>query len=148
MTGALVRAARLVAQLCYLPIAPARYLHDYLGFATVNFLLESHVDEVRLYRRGYRLDWAVKWSEDAPVATKRMPLFLPIAIGIVALTVGFPFARLVLTGTPVTMGLLERAAAEFVGLQLVALPWPRARDIPRWRAVWPESNEGRGQADA
>lgn len=140
MTGRAIRVAWVVAQLCYLPVAPARYLHDFLGYLVARYFMPEHVESVSVNFRGYRLDWEVEWTPDASNGAKRATLLLPVLIGLGAFGYLSPFWKtlwFVPPGELAQLGWSGRAALEFLVLQLLALPWPRARDLPRWRAWWP-----------
>lgn len=142
MTSTAARVAWIVVQVCYLPIAPARYLHDYLGFLVARYVISpEHVDDVELRRTGYRLDWSIEFSPDASAGAKRSVLLLPVLIGVGVFSILSPFWKAVWF-VPVDelqqLAWIQRAALELLVLQVLALPWPRARDLGRWRAWWPD----------
>lgn len=134
------RVAWVLIQLCLLPVAPARYLHDWTGYLIARYVVNSEIEDIRVRRRGYRLDWAVKPREDADKAALLTTLLLPVLLGLLAVAVSWPFTRVVYLGTPVTLDPVTRAVLEVTALQIAAMPWPRIRDLPRWRAWWPEED--------
>lgn len=137
MTSTLARVAWVVVQVCYLPIAPARYLHDYLGYLMARRAMPDHVEDVELRRIGYRLDWSIEFAPDASPGAKRSVLLLPVLIGLGVFSVLSPFWKAVWF-VPLDqlqqLAWIQRAALELLVLQALALPWPRARDLGRWRA--------------
>lgn len=138
MTHPLVRLAWLIAQVCLLPIAPARYLHDLIGYLFARYYVSRHGGELRVGLRGYRLNWLVKWGPEVPDGAKRSTLLFPMLIGLAAFTIGSPFWKALWFTSLPGLTFWERAAVQFVGFQVVAMPFPRVRDIPRWRAWWPD----------
>lgn len=149
MTHPVIWLAWAIGQLCLLPVAPARYLHDLVGYLYTKYVVGEHVEALRVERRGYRINWLVKWKPDAPAGAKRSVLIMPVLIGVGIFGVlGQPFVFVpwfdpAAVATEFTR--LERALIELVGLQLVALPWPRVRDRHRWRAWWPDPDDQAGE---
>lgn len=141
MTNALVRLIWVIGQLCLLPVAPARYLHDLLGYLMVVLVYNNYVADVIIERRGYRLNWLVKWKPDAPHAKKVAVLLWPVLIGMGAFSICFPFWKAMWFTSLPGLSFWERAAVQFVAMQAVALPFPRIRDLPRWQAWWPHHDD-------
>ena len=141
MTATLIYLAWVVGQLCLLPVAPARYLHDLMGYLLARYYVGKHGGEVRVGLRGYRLNWLVKWGEAVPDGAKRSTLLLPVLLGLGVFTIGSPFWKALWFTSLPGLSFWERAAVQFVGFQVVALPFPRVRDVPRWRAWLPDPPE-------
>lgn len=134
MTSRLSRLAWALTQLCFLPIAPARIVYDSLCYLTARYVCGKHIESIDSWRRGYRLGIDVEWKPEAPLSAKRACLSLPLLFGLAALAPLYPFLLVLFNGTPTDLVIWKRVAIEIVAVQAVALPWPRARDLPAWRA--------------